>query len=258
MIEMKTLTLMLVLFLTSMTVNASQSTTTRKYSEHSKTVMLERFDQIKGDLYHASVTAGISMAELTALGSLESKLRVKAKNPHSTAAGVLQYTNGTWKSKKKLYSKELGIKPNAHQYDVKANLLIGAKDMQETKKMLIDKTHLTNETIRLGDIYILHFVGESGGLALINSYSHKPINQIVKLHKGNSRYYYKPNGQVRTAREFRLFMDQIAQTELKVYEQRIVKYQMKQFFRDIKQVVTDFNPVLEIAKLSRYQDRPFG
>ena len=255
---MKTLTLMLVLFLTSMTVNASQSTTTRKYSEHSKTVMLERFDQIKGDLYHASVTAGISMAELTALGSLESKLRVKAKNPHSTASGVLQYTNGTWKSKKKLYSKELGIKPNAHQYDVKANLLIGAKDMQETKKMLIDKTHLTNETIRLGDLYMSHFAGSGASIKIINSYSHKPINKIIKLHKGNERYYYKPNGQVRTAREFRLFMDQIAQTELKVYEQRIVKYQMKQFFRDIKQVVTDFNPVLEIAKLRRYQDRPFG
>ena len=258
MIEMKTLTLMLVLFLTSMTVNASQSTTTRKYSEHSKTVMLERFDQIKGDLYHASVTAGISMAELTALGSLESKLRVKAKNPHSTAAGVLQYTNGTWKSKKKLYSKELGIKPNAHQYDVKANLLIGAKDLQETKQKLIEKTHLTNETIRLGDLYISHFLGEDGGVKVINSYSHKPLNQIVKLHKGNYRYYFKPNGKVRTAREFRQFMDQIAQAELKVYEQHIVNYQIKKFFDPIKRFVTDFNPVMEIARLSRYQEKPFG
>lgn len=255
---MKTLTLMLVLFLTSMTVNASQSTTTRKYSEHSKTVMLERFDQIKGDLYHASVTAGISMAELTALGSLESKLRVKAKNPHSTAAGVLQYTNGTWKSKKKLYSKELGIKPNAHQYDVKANLLIGAKDLQETKQKLIEKTHLTNETVRLGDLYMSHFTGTGGAIKIINSYSHKPINKIIKLHKGNNRYYYKPNGQIRTAREFRQFMDQIAQAELKVYEQHIVNYQIKKFFDPIKRFVTDFNPVMEIARLSRYQEKPFG
>ncbi len=258
MIEMKTLTLMLVLFLTSMTVNASQSTTTRKYSEHSKTVMLERFDQIKGDLYHASVTAGISMAELTALGSLESKLRVKAKNPHSTAAGVLQYTNGTWKSKKKLYSKELGIKPNAHQYDVKANLLIGAKDLQETKKNIIENTHLTNETIRLGDLYMSHFAGSGASIKIINSYSHKPIDQIIKLHKGNRPYYYKPNGKVRTAREFRQFMDQIAQAELKVYEQRIVNYQIKKFFDPIKRFVTDFNPVMEIARLSRYQEKPFG
>ena len=53
-------------------------------------------------------------------------------------------------------------------------------------------------------------------------------------------------------------MDTIAQAELKVYEQRIVKYQMKQFFRDIKQIVTDFNPILEIAKLGRYQERPLG
>ena len=255
---MKTLTLMLVLFLTSMTVNASQSTTTRKYSEHSKTVMLERFDQIKGDLYHASVTAGISMAELTALGSLESKLRVKAKNPHSTAAGVLQYTNGTWKSKKKLYSKELGIKPNAHQYDVKANLLIGAKDMRDTKKTLIEKTHLTNETVRLGDLYMSHFTGAGAAIKIINSYSHKPIDQIIKLHKGNRPYYYKPNGQLRTAREFRQFMDTIAQTELKVYEQHIVNYQIKKFFDPIKRFVTDFNPVMEIARLSRYQEKPFG
>ena len=255
---MKTLTLMLVLFLTSMTVNASQSTTTRKYSEHSKTVMLERFDQIKGDLYHASVTAGISMAELTALGSLESKLRVKAKNPHSTAAGVLQYTNGTWKSKKKLYSKELGIKPNAHQYDVKANLLIGAKDMRDTKKTLIEKTHLTNETVRLGDLYMSHFTGAGAAIKIINSYSHKPIDQIIKLHKGNRPYYYKPNGKVRTAREFRQFMDQIAQAELKVYEQHIVNYQIKKFFDPIKRFVTDFNPVMEIARLSRYQEKPFG
>lgn len=247
---MKTLTLMLVLFLTSMTVNASQSTTTRKYSEHSKTVMLERFDQIKGDLYHASVTAGISMAELTALGSLESKLRVKAKNPHSTAAGVLQYTNGTWKSKKKLYSKELGIKPNAHQYDVKANLLIGAKDLQETKQKLIEKTHLTNETIRLGDLYISHFTGSGAAIKIINSYSHKPINKIIKLHKGNERYYYKPNGQIRTAREFRQFMDQITQAELKVYERRIVRYQVKETLKMFSIVKLDMSA--ELAKIYKY------
>ena len=229
----KTFITALVLMVLSLTHAPAQAAT---YNDHAKSVMLERFDGVKDHLYEASVTTGINMAELTAIASLESKLRPAVHNAsgHGSAKGILQYTNRTWKVKRAEYGKELGVAPGAHQYDLRANLLIGGKDLQGIKTFLIENTHVTQESLRLGDVYMAHFLGHYGAAKLINSYSHTPMNKIVKIHPGNKRYYYKPNGQIRTAREFRNYMDDIAKREVVVYERAIMEYQVARLFQPFK------------------------
>lgn len=249
--------LMIILMMISTVTYASP--VSLKYNDHARSVMLDRFDGVKEHLYEASVTTGINMAELTAIASLESKLQSNVKNPQpgASASGILQYTNRTWKAKRKQYGQELGVSPTAHQYNLRANLLIGGRDLQDTKLALLANTHLTTETLTLGDVYMSHVLGEGGAIKLINSYSHKPMNQIVKIHPGNYRYYYKPNGQIRTAREFRQFMDHIAKVELKVYEVAIAKYQVAKFFepfQDIMDSVTTPGSETVVAAILRQRD----
>lgn len=236
----KTFIMTLVLMVLSLTHATVQAAT---YNDHAKAVMLERFDGVKEHLYEASVTTGINMAELTAIASLESKLRPAVRNEsgHGSAKGILQYTNRTWKVKRAEYAKELGISSKANQYNLRANLLIGGKDLQDIKQFLIDQTHVTRDTLRLGDVYMAHFLGHYGAVKLINSYSHTPMNKIVKIHPGNKRYYYKPNGQIRTAREFRNYMDEIAKREVVVYEKAIMEYQVSRLFEPLKNAIVAFN-----------------
>ena len=238
---MKTYILLILTILMSTMANASIATSgvnPNKYNTYAKGIMLDRFNNIKGQLYEASVTTGINMNELVAIGSLESKLvgnaKVKVKN--GTAAGVLQYTNATWVMKKKKYAAELGIPSNAHQNNVRANLLIGSKDLQETKAKLIERTHLTAETLTLGDVYLSHFLGEDAAVKVINSYSHKPINQIVRIHPGNGRYYINKNGKYRTAREMRQYMNKLVTDEMHVYQEAVMYYQIKRLFKPVTQL----------------------
>lgn len=235
-----------VLSLTSVSVQAAT------YNDHAKSVMLERFDNVKANLFEAAVVTGINMTELTAIASLESKLRhaVHNESGYSTAKGILQYTNRTWKVKRSTYSQELGIPSNAHQYDLRANLLIGSKDLQDIKVFLVENTHVTPDNLKLGDVYMAHVLGQYGAVKLLNSYSHKPMNQIVKIHPGNARYYYKPNGQIRTAREFRHFLDDIARKEARVYEKAIMEYQVARVFKpvtDIMEAVQGINMSTMVA-----------
>lgn len=237
---MKTYILLILAMLVSTMANASIATSgvnTTKYNAYAKGIMLDRFDNIKGQLYEASVTTGINMNELVAIGSLESKLVGNAKVKKGTASGVLQYTNPTWKIKKKQYAAKLGIPSNAHQNNIRANLLIGSKDLQETKARLIERTHLTAQTLTLGDVYLSHFLGEDGAVKVINSYSHKPVNQIVKVHAGNGGYYVNKNGKYRTAREMRQFANKLVNDEMHVYQEAVMYYQVKRMFDPVTQLV---------------------
>lgn len=245
---MKTFLIIIALVMSTFTYAGSGIS---QYNDHAKQVMLERFSDVADHLFEASHKTGINMAELTAIASLESKLQAKVKNPNSTATGVLQYTKRTWKYKRGKYAQELGIDSNAQPINLRANLLIGSKDLSQTKEWLIENTHLTLDTVRLGDVYISHFLGENGAAKLINSYSHKPINQIVTIHKGNKRYYYKPNGQVRTAREFRLYMDELAKNELAVYERAIMEYQVKRLFEPFHNLIDNIRDVGQVALLAK-------
>lgn len=234
---MKTCILFFITLIMSTMANASTATTgSQKYNAYAQELMLKRFDSVKGDIFEASVTTGINMSELVAIGSLESKLKTVAQPKRGSAKGILQYTDRTWKSKRKRYADELGLASNAHQNNLRANLLIGSKDLQDTKQKLIERTHLTEQTLTLGDVYLAHFLGEDGAVKVINSYSHKPVNQIVAIHPGNS-YYNKPNGQFRTAREMRQHMNLLVKEEIKVYQDAILEYQIRRAFGPVHDII---------------------
>lgn len=195
-------------------------------NEYTTAIVMKRFDNMKAHLYEASKVSGFDMADLVAISSIESTLRGNVKSRGSNAAGALQYTPSTWKQDRALYAKQLGLPANVDVYNTRANLLIGATALRNLQELLIEKSHLTKETVRIGDLYMSHLVGTNGALAIINSYSNKPINQIISVNNGNRPMYFKPNGQVRTAREFRLYLDMIVKRERAFYLKAVSNYQI--------------------------------
>lgn len=202
-------------------------------NEYTSKIVMERFNTLKPYLYEASKISGMDMADIVAIGSIESTLRVDTRSKYSSASGVLQYVKGSWKQDRSLYHVELGLPSNANVFDPRANLLIGTTSLFKLKQFLIEKSHLTEETLRVGDLYMSHLVGSTGAVKIINSNSNKPLNQIISLAKGNWKMYHKPNGQVRTAREFRLHMDYLVQREKKFYIQEVRKFQVAQVLQPL-------------------------
>lgn len=189
-------------------------------------IMNGRFDNVKHDLYEASKISGVSMGDMVGIASLESGLTSGAANKHSSAKGVFQYINSTWKSDRKKFHQELGLPHNASVFDQRANILIAGKSLAATKENLIERTHLTKSTIRPGDLYMSHFLGESGAVRVINSKSNTPMNTLVNISAANRPLFVKPNGQVRTAREFRQFLDKRVAKERAFYEDRVREHRI--------------------------------
>lgn len=212
-------------------------------NDYTTKIMLDRFEKAKKDLYTASKTTGIDMADLTAIASIESGLNQYAKNPHSSASGMLGHTKGTWVSDRKAYHTKLGLPKNVSVKDRKASLLIGAESLQEAKRFLVEKTHLSANQVRSGDLYMSHFLGRDMAVKVINSNSNMPISKVVRITKGNWAMFVKPNGKVRTAREFRLYLDQKVKNERAFYAAIIQQYQFKQQGREqLVEAVDSLNP----------------
>ncbi|AEV89586.1 putative lytic murein transglycosylase [Pseudomonas phage OBP] len=217
--------------------------------DYTRTVVMKRFDAVKHDFYEASKATGMDMGDLVAIASIESTLNKTAKNKApGTSSGLLGYTNGTWQSDRKAYHKDLGLSANVSKGNVRANLLIGGKSLVETERFLIENSHLTVETVRKGDLYMSHFLGTTGALRVINSNSYTPMSKLVSISKANRVHFVKPNGQVRTAREFRLYMDMLVKRERAFYAEEIQKYQLAKLTEQLPSSVADsINDVMSIA-----------
>lgn len=193
-------------------------------NDYTKKIMLDRFDKVKEDIYFAAKTTGMDMGDLTAIASIESDLQVSANNRHSSASGMLQHTKGTWNSDRKAYHQKLGLASNVKRNDPRASLLIGGAGLQNAKAYIVEKTHLTESQVLLGDQYMTHFLGQDMAVRVINSKSSTPMNRLVVISKGNWSMFVKPNGQVRTAREFRLYLDQLLKREKAFYAKEVTMY----------------------------------
>jgi hypothetical protein len=217
-------------------------------NDYTTKTMLDRFDKVKADLYYASKVTGMDMGDLTAIASIESSLQANVGNKHSTASGMLQHTKGTWASDRRAYHAQLGVPANAKVTNPRASLLIGAGGLMDAKRFLVERTHLSADQVRPGDQYMTHFLGRDCAARVINSNSGTPMNRIVKISKGNRAMFVKPNGQVRTAREFRLYLDQIVKRERDFYAAQVKQYSTAKLKQDILKEMDNVDPVMAMAQ----------
>lgn len=221
---MKSFLLFIMLSIVSTVATASVGAAPTAYTER---VMFERLDGMKKHFYEASLKSGMAMEDIVAFASIESGIRanVKTSGP-GTATGVLQYTSRTWKQDRKRYATELGLPANVSVKNARANILIGATSLVKTKEFLIEKSHLTMDTVRVGDLYMSHFLGENGAVRVLNAKSGTPMNKLYTISNANRSLFYKPNGQVRTAREFRLHMDYLVKRERAFYQDKVQEHKL--------------------------------
>jgi hypothetical protein len=124
------------------------------------------WDAHKDVIVAASQMAGVDPGIMATMAAIESGFRARVKAKTSSAQGLYQFINSTWKEMLKKYGSKYGLSANASRNDPRANALMGAEFLKENARALegvvkgpITDTHL----------YAAHFLGAGGARKLFRS-----------------------------------------------------------------------------------------
>jgi hypothetical protein len=105
--------------------------------------------------------------------SVESSGRADAKNPRSSATGLFQFVEGTWKGLMRKYP-ELGLTPE------------GRTDPAQQKRAMEKFTQNNIQSLRKaglpvtnGTLYLAHFAGDGGAKALLRADARTPVEEVL-------------------------------------------------------------------------------
>lgn len=131
------------------------------------------------------------------IANIESGGNSNAKSSNTTASGLLQFTNRTWKYAVDKYGKDLGItykdKNNPQAQKALATLMLkdNAEDLQ---KILGREPHDT-------EIYLTHFLGLEGAKKLLNSNPNELAARILPKEAKFNKSVFFENGRPLTVAE---------------------------------------------------------
>lgn len=120
---------------------------------------------ITASINAAGEQSGVNPSLLTRIAKVESGLDPNAANPNSSASGLFQFTDGTWREMVKKYGKELGV-AEGDKNDPQANALMAGLFTRDNQTRL--QTALKRPPTG-GETYMAHFLGANGALKLIRN-----------------------------------------------------------------------------------------
>jgi hypothetical protein len=123
---------------------------------------------------------------LNKIAGIESGYKASAANPNSSAKGLFQFTDSTWKG---MGGKE------GEQFNPEKNAELGAKFVRQNAEGL---KGILGRNPTYGEVYASHFFGLKGAKDLLNMDPKTPMNQAVSAQvlKANPQLKDKTVGQV--------------------------------------------------------------
>jgi hypothetical protein len=149
-------------------------------------------------------------AYLDRLAFVESSNRPTAQASTSSAAGLFQFTEDTWRDSARLVP-ELRARMNDDDF-------MDLRFDPELSRQVVEATTASNaELLRsvldreptAGELYAAHFLGRRGSLQLVSSPPDRPAEEVFpRPARANRNVFYKPDGTPRTIAELRDWLEQ--------------------------------------------------
>lgn len=174
----------------------------------------------------ASAKSGVSFQYLLAKAAQESSLKTDAAADTSTAAGLFQFTKGTWLEMMKRYGAQYGYGELVKKILTGASGKIQVADAAAEDKILAlredpeasalmaagyarDNAAALHESLGRGvdapDLYLAHFLGATGAGLLLAADKDDPDKAAASLMpaaaKANRSVFYSADGKARSASE---------------------------------------------------------
>lgn len=134
---------------------------------------------------------------LSKISRVESNNNPNARSRNSSASGLFQFTNSTWKDLVKKYGSEYNISFN-DKNDPKAQTILARKLLEDNKSFL-EKELNRNPTD--GELYLAHFLGANGAKKLINSDPNQLAVRIFPKEASANRTIFFKGSKPRTVEE---------------------------------------------------------
>lgn len=175
----------------------------------------------------ASYETGIDVKLLAAMGAIESSFKPLAKNKHSSARGIYQFTKRTWNVTLAAYGHLYGLTSAADIHDPYANAVMAAEYIKENIHVMYNKLY---RLPTYEEIYMAHLVSPLRAVAIANMpEDHIVADSYPSLAKVNKRLFYDDNGDGLTAKKFKALISAKVNKALHVYGKlanvALIKYQ---------------------------------
>lgn len=157
----------------------------------------EEWERLNAKYGNKESTTKVDDALIDKIAQVESGGNANAKAKTSTASGVLQFTDNTWREGVKKYGNELGITMR-DKANPKAQKAIAAKMLEDNAQDL--QTFLNRDPTE-SEIYLTHFLGLEGAKKLLRSPpSELAAKAFPAAAKANKNIFFK-NGKALTNRQ---------------------------------------------------------
>jgi hypothetical protein len=155
--------------------------------------------RVADDIVRASLDSNTNVEELAAFAAIESSFRPTVKNDQSTATGLFQFTNRTWRVTVQRYGHQYGIARTANRRAAYDNAVMGAEYLKENRRTL--RNYLGREPT-LTEVYMAHLLSPRRAAEIARAPWHQNVADMYpKLAAVNGRLFYR-EGRARNVAQF--------------------------------------------------------
>lgn len=177
------------------------------------------WEAMKGIIVGAAKMAGFDPFISANVAAVESRFKPRAGAGTSSAKGLYQFVNGTWGDMLRKYGKKYGIASNTHQFDPRANALMGMEYMKENYAYLKEKAKVPITDTAL---YAAHFLGAYGARKFLTAPGSASSEDIVgsAAVKANASVFREPTGRKGVYGRVRTVAEALAEIDRRMQEAR--------------------------------------
>ena len=156
---------------------------------------------------------GVDSNLLKTFAAIESGMNPTASAGSSSAKGLFQFIDSTWKDMLNKYGSKYGIEPGTSVLDPMANALMGAEYLKENSKIISS----VKKDVTPTDLYMAHFLGAGGAKQFLKADPNvSGAGLLPSAASANPTIFYK-NGVPRTVGEIYQFLQNLVARRAKEY-----------------------------------------
>lgn len=160
---------------------------------------------LKGTIVGAARMVGVDPGLLAGMAAQESGLNPNAQNKDSSAGGLFQFIDSTWKSYLTKYGPKYGIPPGTSKTNAAANAILGAQFMRDN----IETMQKAGGNVQPGDVYLAHFLGPAGAKKFIGANQNAIAASLDPAAAAKNKTIFYNGGRPRTVSEMRSHLTQL-------------------------------------------------
>lgn len=167
------------------------------------------FSAVKDTIMAAAKMVGIDPDIMFKTAAVESGFNPSAKAGTSSAAGLFQFTKGTWDQTVTRHGAKYGYTPgNASPLDAKAASIMGAHYIKDSTQTLGKRL---GRPVGATETYMAHFLGPAGAGKFLSELQKNPnaiAAQIIPQAAASNKDIFYDGGRARTLNEVYTLLDQ--------------------------------------------------